>query len=161
MSNSTALSDVAMMVIMSKIHFVEGGNAMDLEAIIEKWVRAARANSESDDLEVGEDISPYPQVKIAFDGYAEDDDGDEDRSSESYAVYVHKDALSDDFIFPEHEDAFWAIVHRPSEEVHLNVWYDLNQDGCDVQSVAEAVADTELHYEQIAAVIQGLDKQLS
>jgi hypothetical protein len=48
---------------------------MSPEQIIEKWVAAARAGTDTNNLEIGVNISPYPTVKIAFDGYGEDDDG--------------------------------------------------------------------------------------
>ncbi len=63
-----------------------------MENIIEQWVASARRHTNVNDLQVGVDISPYPQIKIAFDGYAEDDDEVEDLNMESYAVYIHKHA---------------------------------------------------------------------
>ena len=49
-----------------------------MEKIIEQWVASARSHTNVNDLQVGVDISPYLQIKIAFDGYAEDDDEVED-----------------------------------------------------------------------------------
>ena len=56
---------------------------MSPEQIIEQWVAAARAAADTDDLQIGENISTHPAIKIAFDGYAEDDDGVEDLDRES------------------------------------------------------------------------------
>ena len=57
-----------------------------VENIFERWVAAARANADLDDLQEGVNISPYQELKIAFDGYAEDEDEFEDLNMESYAV---------------------------------------------------------------------------
>ncbi len=45
---------------------------MSPEQIIEQWVAAARAAADTDDLQIGENISTHPAIKIAFDGYGED-----------------------------------------------------------------------------------------
>ncbi len=134
---------------------------MTPEEIIEKWVRVGLDEADSYVFDVGEDISPYPEIKIAFDGYAEDDDGDDDESKQSFAIYIHKDADTDGFIFPEHESAFWHVEHRPSEEVYHNVWYDRNVDELDYGDFAESVEKTKVPYEQIVSVIEALDKRLS
>lgn len=92
---------------------------MTPDETIEKWVRITMDKADSSAFRVGDDISPYPEIKITFDGYAEDDDGDDDESKLSFAVYIHKDADMDGFVFPEHDDVIWQVVHRPSEEVYL------------------------------------------
>lgn len=82
------------------------------------------ARSDCDDLNVGENISPIPQMKIIFDGYGETEDGEEDLNSESYAVFIHKFSVSKDFAFPEHDVTPWGLVHRSDEELCLYAWYN-------------------------------------
>ena len=65
-----------------------------MENITERWVAAARANADLDDLQEGVNISPYQELKIAFDGYAEDEDEFEDLNMESYAVYIQGSSFS-------------------------------------------------------------------
>ena len=86
------------------------------------------ARTEADSFVVGEDISPVPELKIIFDGFAEDDNGEEDQSNESYALFIHKDALAKGFIFPKHESGGWTLIHRPDEEICLSAWYDSNEN---------------------------------
>lgn len=86
------------------------------------------ARTEADSFVVGEDISPIPELKIIFDGFAEDDNGEEDQSNESYALFIHKDALKKGFVFPKHESGGWTVIHRPDEEVCLSAWYNANEN---------------------------------
>ena len=92
------------------------------DEILEYFLEEAR--TEADSFVVGEDISPIPELKIIFDGFAEDDNGEEDQSNESYALFIHKDALNKNFVFPKHEVAPWSLVHRPDQEIWLHAWYD-------------------------------------
>ena len=73
-----------------------------MEKIFEQWVASARSETGLDDLQIGVDISSCPELKIAFDGYAEGEDEIEDLNIESYAVYIHKDAASPNFAFPKY-----------------------------------------------------------
>jgi hypothetical protein len=123
---------------------------MSPEQIIEKWVAAARAGADTNNLEVGVNISTLPAVKIAFDGYAEDDDGIEDLDCESYAVYIHRNAAAPGFIFPEHQRTAWAIVQRPAEEACHIVWFNAaygffegpsSADSCDPCGISPAEAE--------------------
>ena len=94
------------------------------DEMLEYFLNEARANT--DELVVGEDISTAPELKIIFDGYGEDEDtGDENYNSESYALFIHKDALNKNFVFPKHEVAPWSLVHRPDQEICLHAWYDV------------------------------------
>ena len=97
------------------------------DEMLEFFLEEARANT--DDLVVGEDISPIPELKIIFDGYQEDEDTGEDiYSSESYAFFIHKDALKKGFVFPKHDDSGWTLVHRPDEEICLHSWFDADDN---------------------------------
>ena len=88
-----------------------------MEKIIEEWVLRSISRNVDDLPDVGENISIIPEVKIAFDGYQEDDDGIEDLNEQSFAVYIHKCSGDENFIFPEHEKTAWAVRHRPAEEI--------------------------------------------
>lgn len=134
---------------------------MEPKQIIEKWVRDSLDEADSYDFQVGEDISPYPEIKIAFDGYAEDDDGNENRSQLSFALYIHADATTDGFTFPSHEYEFGILSHRPFVEVYHNVWYDYEYDEIDCSDFAESVAKTKVPYAHIVSVIEALDKRFS
>lgn len=97
-----------------------------LDEMLEFFLEEARI--EADGYVIGEDISPVPELKIIFDGFAEDDNGDDDQSSESYAIFIHKDAMKKGFAFPKHDDTPWTVVHRPNEEICLSAWY--NNEEC-------------------------------
>lgn len=124
---------------MTQIYFDDD---RDYSEIVEGWIREFISTmDDGDDLEPGNDsgVAPFG-VKIIFDGYGilewEDDDGnyqcDEhgDKTTLSFAVFVHKDSLTKEF--PEHEITPWALIHRPKEEVCFWVWYDENTDDVDV-----------------------------
>ena len=127
---------------------------MSPEQIIEQWVAAARAAANTDDLQIGENISTHPAIKIAFDGYGEDDDGVEDLDRESYVVYIHRDAATPGFVFPEHERTAWAIVQRPADEVCHTVWFNAAEGYFDGPSLADSCAETELKLVDVEATIQ-------
>ena len=57
--------------------------------------------------EVGENVSSIEEVKIIFDGYGDLETEDDyieggNKNMESFAIFIHKDALSEGFVFPEH-----------------------------------------------------------
>jgi len=128
-----------------------------MENIIEQWVASARRHTNVNDLQVGVDISPYPQIKIAFDGYAEDDDEVEDLNMESYAVYIHKEAATVGFVFPKHDSTPWAIVHRPSDEVCHFVWYDKENATYEGPSLADCAESSEVSWDDVERVINQLN----
>jgi hypothetical protein len=77
----------------------------------------------------GNDSGQAPNgVKIIFDGYGynEETDNEDDLNTLSFAVFVHKDSLTEDF--PPHQETPWALIHRPKEEVCIWCWYDKNND---------------------------------
>ena len=114
----------------------------DYSEIVEQWVRDFMSTmDDDDDLFPGNDSGDKPEgVKIIFDGFGmleyEDDDGnyvcDEngDKNTLSFAVFVHKTSLTEDF--PPHDLTPWALIHRPKEECCIYVWYDRNEDRIDV-----------------------------
>ena len=69
-----------------------------MQKIIEEWVLRSISRNVDDLPEVGENISIIPEIKIAFDGYQEDDDGIEDLNEQSFAVYIYKCSGDENFI---------------------------------------------------------------
>ena len=118
-----------------------------------------------DDLEIGRDISDIPEVKIIFDGYGDLETEDENGeykfvergniNMESYAIFIHKDALQEDFVFPEHELTPWALIHRPKEEVCIYAWYDVEADEWSINGLEET-SDHEMTDEQVMEILEGL-----
>jgi len=117
-----------------------------------------------DELEIGENISDVAEVKIIFDGYGDLETEDEyieggNKNMESYAIFIHKDALSEGFEFPEHDMTPWALIHRPSEEVCVYAWYDVEKDYWEILDLEERLEDTELNVEQVMEIMEGLHER--
>ena len=130
---------------------------MNIEERILALIEEAR--TQNGDRSVGENISPYPELKIAFDGYGENEDEEEDPNFEKYVVYIHKDALTDGFEFPEHETTIWAVVHRPKEEVCYSCMYDVDHDFFHHHPLEEFVAETELSLEQVTSIVEQISSR--
>jgi len=98
--------------------------------IVEQWVRDFIATMDDGILEAGDDSGEAPfGVKIIFDGYGYDEENDlenNDTNTLSFAVFIHKNSLTEEF--PPHELTPWALIHRPKEEVCIWAWYDVNAD---------------------------------
>ena len=98
--------------------------------IVEQWVRDFIATMDDGVLEAGDDSGEAPfGVKIIFDGYGYDEENDlenNDTNTLSFAVFIHKNSLTEEF--PPHELTPWALIHRPKEEVCIWAWYDVNAD---------------------------------
>lgn len=131
------------------------------DEMLEFFLEEARANT--DDLVVGEDISPIPELKIIFDGYQEDEDTGEDiYSSESYAFFIHKDALKKGFIFPKHDDGGWTLVHRPDEEICLHSWFDADDNiWTHPDDWNDSIDDPKLTVKQFEDILSKLYKRYS
>ena len=128
---------------------------------------------DSEDLEIGRDISDISEIKIIFDGYGDLEDEDENgeyryeeggnKNMESYAIFIHKDSAQEDFIFPEHESFSFTfgsmIQHRPAEEVCIYAWYDVENDTWDILPLEERVEDTDLTVEQVMGILETLNKR--
>lgn len=92
-------------------------------------------------LDIGENLSPITEIKVAFDGYGDLETQDENGEYEyiehgntdlqSYAIYIHKDSAKRGFVFPEHDVYSFTfgnmVQHRPAEEVCLFAWYSKNE----------------------------------
>ena len=117
-----------------------------------------------DNLEIGEDISDDREVKIIFDGYGGLETEDEyieggDKNMESYAIFIHKDALTEDFEFPEH-DTWFAIIHRPKEEVCIYAWYDVKNDNWDFLPLEDRLAEEcAMNEQDVMIILEGLYKK--
>ena len=114
----------------------------DYSGIIEEWAREFIETMDDDEyLSPGDESGEAPfGVKIIFDGFGdyegEDENGEYvykeggDTNMVSLAVFIHKDSLEKEF--PPHDQAPWALIHRPKEECCIYVWYDREQDIVDV-----------------------------
>jgi len=124
-----------------------------------------------DELEIGEDISDIPAVKIIFDGHGDLEDEDEDgeyrytergnKNMESYAIFIHKDSGKEDFVFPPH-DVFQftfggMIQHRPKEEVCIYAWYDVIDDDWEFLQLEDRIDDDcEMTAEDVMNILETL-----
>ena len=132
----------------------------------EELVTKILENREWDDeLDIGENISPISEIKIAFDGYGdletEDEDGEYkyvergNTNMESYAIFIHKNSGQEDFEFPEHELTPWALIHRPKEEVCIYAWYDVENDDWTINSLEET-SDHEMTNKEVMDILETL-----
>ena len=131
--------------------------------IIEKWIRTFinTMNSDVKDgfAKPGEDFGEIPKgVKIIFDGYGynEETDQDDDVNMLSFAVFIHKNSLAE--YFPPHESNFNMIIHRPSEECYINVWYTVKDDYINVLPF-EDMNNTELDHKFLINLIFKIDER--
>ena len=140
----------------------------DYSEIVEEWVREFICTmDEDDDLYPGNDSGDAPAgVKIIFDGFGDLEDEDENgeyryteggqRNMKSFAVFVHKDSLTEEF--PPHELTPWALIHRPKEEVCIYVWYDEENDDVEVIPFEDNYS-TELDPEFVTELIFAIHKR--
>lgn len=121
--------------------------------------------------DIGEDVSSIPEVKIIFDGYGDLEDEDEkgeyryteggNKNMESFAIFIHKDALVENFIFPPH-DVFGftfgsMIQHRPAEEVCIYAWHDVVEDTWDILPLEDRLDDSnEMDETDVMKILEGL-----
>jgi len=129
------------------------------------------SHRDPDDLEIGRDISDLPEVKITFEGYGDLDEENMDgeykyieggnTNMESYAIFIHRDALVEDFIFPEH-DVFGftfgsMIQHRPAEEVCIWAWYDVENNSWDILPLEDRLSeDNAMDENDVMKILEGL-----
>ena len=136
------------------------------ESIIIEMMKASWRDP--DDLEIGRDISDLPEVKIIFDGYGdleEEINGEYkyteggNTNMESYAIFIHKDALVEEFMFPEHDVYSFTfgsmIQHRPKEEVCIYAWYDVESNDWAINSLEET-SDHNMTNEEVMNILDGL-----
>jgi hypothetical protein len=102
-----------------------------------------------EDLEIGVNISPMPEVKVIFDGFG---DREEDENGEyveggnldmqSFAVFIHRNTIKGTE-FPEHEFTPWGLIHRPREEFCTYVWYDAINEEYEVLPLEDRLSTDE------------------
>jgi len=114
-----------------------------------------------DELTIGENISDLPEVKIIFDGYGDLETDDSyieggNKNIESYAIFIHKDAINEEFEFPEHEQTPWALIHRPREEVCIYAWYDVENEEWDISLLEDRVDDCSMNESDVMLVLESL-----
>jgi hypothetical protein len=125
------------------------------------------ARIDRDELVRGEDISDIPEVKIIFDGYGDLEDEDENgeyryteggnTKMESYAIFIHKDALQKEFMFPEHDTAWNMIIHRPKEEVCIYAWYDVEAEEWEFLQLEDRIdSDHTMNEEDVMKILHEL-----
>jgi hypothetical protein len=127
-----------------------------------------------DELVRGEDISDMPEVKIMFEGYGDLEDEDENgeyryteggnTKMESYAIFIHKDALKEGFVFPEHDVYQFTfggmIAHRPKEEVCIYAWYDVENDCWEFLQLEDRIdSDNTMDEQDVMVILEGLWKR--
>lgn len=122
-----------------------------------------------DELEIGEDISDIPEVKIIFDGHGdleEEVDGEYiytergNKNMESYAIFIHKDALKEGFTFPEHDTAWNMIIHRTKEEVCIYAWYDVENDDWEFLQLEDRIdAESPMDEGDVMTILEGLQER--
>ena len=124
-----------------------------------------------EELEIGENISNISEIKIIFDGYGDLETEDEEgnyvykeggnTNMESYAIFIHKDALTEGFMFPEHDSYAFTfgsmLQHRPAEEVCIYAWYDVENDSWDVLPLEDRLdGNNKMNEEDVMKVLEGL-----
>jgi hypothetical protein len=117
-----------------------GAQTMDVQTQAEKILHTWALNFHKFD--------EYPDgISIVPDGFAMDDDDNEDPQQPCYAIFVHRDSLSGQF--PEHDTYGGIVVHRPIEEVCFYVWLDLATN----QEQEINTPDTELDLDEFYRMI--------
>ena len=114
-------------------------------------------------LEIGDDISNIPEIKIIFDGHADLETDDEyieggNKNLESYAIFIHKDSAKEGFEFPPHELSPWCLIHRPAEEICIYAWYDVEDDSWEINGLDET-SDHEMTNEEVMEILEILDER--
>lgn len=86
----------------------------NLDTYLEYFARKGHVEEGKDRFN-GENFSGALEIKTTFHVYGDDD---EDTNLESYAMYIHKDAVNPDHTeFPKHESARFITMHRSHNKV--------------------------------------------
>ena len=127
------------------------------DQMLEFFLREAICSDENL-CNIGENISPFPEIKIVFEQYGLNDD-DEDITQQCYSIYIHSKANEKKFKFPKHESSFGTSNSRPTEEAYFRSWYDNYEDSLSLNDTDEAIEDSECNSELIDSVITKLYKK--
>jgi hypothetical protein len=114
--------------------------------------------------EIGENVSSVEEVKIIFDGYGDLETDDEyieggDKNMESFAIFIHKGAAEEGFVFPEHDMTPWALIHRPKEEVCIWAWHDVANDSWDILPLEDRLEDVDMTEEEVMNILEVLHER--
>jgi hypothetical protein len=136
---------------------------MTFEELLQHHLDAMYHDSD-EGSEIGENVSSVEEMKIIFDGYGDLETDDEyieggDKNMESFAVFIHKNAAEESFVFPEHDMTPWALIHRPKEEVCIWVWHDVENDEWEILPLEERLEDTDLNGEQVMTIMEELHER--
>ena len=99
----------------------------------------------------------HEAVSIVFDGHGVDDDGNEDPTWHSYAIFVHKDSGKLGFEFPEHDTFGNVIMHRPDEACYY-VWLKDVDGEITVENVSDGT-ESQANIEKFNKVIIKIEKR--
>ena len=127
-----------------------------MDKIIEEWVLRSISSNVDDLPTLGENISVIPEIKIAFDGYFEDDDGIEDLNAQSFAIYIHKSSGDENFTLPEHEETVWCVIQRPEEEICHFVWVSIESGECSGPALEDSISNSSLESALIEEIVNTL-----
>jgi hypothetical protein len=135
---------------------------MHINDYCELFVSSAR--SEAKYRVVGRNISLIKELKIIFDGYGYDEETDTeggDTNTEAYCLFVHKDAASRGFEFPEHDLSYGLIEHRSGVEICIDLAYDVIDDRWHVNFPADDSGELGLNEARVIEILASLHKRLS
>ena len=102
------------------------------DEVLDEWVRtflatALDAGADTDYFKAGDSGGEVPEgIKIIFEAYSEDDDGNLNKDDLCFAVFIHKESVNG--LFPEHDGAYNMVIHRPREEMYFFVWFNTHSD---------------------------------
>jgi len=114
-----------------------------VEEMIKTVLMAGRDEGYMDD---GDDISASSEIVIFYSGLEQvfnEEDGQEvdDPNNEIYEIYIHVDALSPDFQYPE-ADEFFGIQIGKEGVVHIRAVYEVDKDYLHFNPLEEYVASS-------------------
>jgi hypothetical protein len=111
--------------------------------------------------DIGENVSSIEEMKIIFDGYGynEETNDEDNKNMESFAIFIHKGAAEEGFVFPEHDMTPWALIHRPSEEVCIWAWHDVANDSWDILPLEDRLEDVDMTEEEVMNILEVLHKR--
>ena len=137
--------------------------------LVEKhFVRSNVAFIQPDDLLMGENLSPFLEVKLTFEGYGDLETEDDyveggDTNMRSFALFIHKNSHKENFEFPEHEVAAFTfgrmIIHRPKEELHVYGWYDAQEKSWYINTEGVDPGKGEMTAKRALKILEVLDKR--
>jgi hypothetical protein len=136
---------------------------MTFEELLQHHLDAMYHDSD-EGSDIGENVSSVEEMKIIFDGYGDLETDDEyieggNKNMESFAVFIHKDALTEGFVFPEHDMTPWALIHRPSEEVCIWVWHDVENNEWEILDLEERLEDVDMTEEEVMNILEVLHER--